>query len=60
MFAASSADALNLDINLATWGILAGVIAVMAIFDLVIYARGHVPERAREHDLVDRAGSPSR
>ncbi|MDA0181308.1 TerC family protein [Solirubrobacter phytolaccae] len=50
MFAASSANELNLDINLATWGILAGVIVVMAIFDLVIYARGHVPS-VRENTI---------
>ena len=50
MFAASSAAELNLDINLATWGILAAVIVVMAIFDLVIYARGHVPS-VRENTI---------
>jgi len=50
VFAASSADALNLDINLATWGILAAVIVVMAVFDLVIYARGHVPS-VRENTI---------
>ncbi len=50
MFAASSADALNLDINLAMWGGLAAVIIVMAIFDLVIYARGHVPS-VRENTI---------
>lgn len=50
MFAASTASELNLDINLATWGILAGVIVVMAIFDLVIYARGHVPS-VRENTI---------
>lgn len=50
MFAASSAPELNLDINLATWGILAGVIVVMAVFDLVIYARGHVPS-VRENTI---------
>ena len=26
----------------------------MLAFDLFVYARGHMPERAREHDLVDR------
>jgi len=50
VFAASSAAELNLDINLATWGILAAVIVVMAIFDLVIYARGHVPS-VRENTI---------
>jgi predicted tellurium resistance membrane protein TerC len=50
VLAASSASDLNLDINLATWGILAGVIVVMAIFDLVIYARGHVPS-VRENTI---------
>ena len=50
MFAASSADALNLDINLATWAGLAVIITVMAIFDLVIYARGHVPS-VRENTI---------
>jgi tellurite resistance protein TerC len=50
LFAASSADALNLDINLAMWGGLAAVIIVMAIFDLVIYARGHVPS-VRENTI---------
>lgn len=50
MFAASSAAELNLEINLATWGILAGVIVVMAVFDLVIYARGHVPS-VRENTI---------
>jgi len=50
VFAASGAPELNLDINLATWGILAGVIVVMAVFDLVIYARGHVPS-VRENTI---------
>ncbi len=50
MFAATSADALNLDINLATWAGLAVIITVMAIFDLVIYARGHVPS-VRENTI---------
>ena len=50
MFAASSADALNLDINIATWAGLAVLITVMAIFDLVIYARGHVPS-VRENTI---------
>lgn len=50
MFAASSADALNLDINFGMWAALGGVIVVMAIFDLVIYARGHVPS-VRENTI---------
>ena len=55
LLAAAPLTQLNLDISLATWaGPRACVIVVMASFDLVVYARGHVPERAREHDLVDR------
>jgi tellurite resistance protein TerC len=43
LFAAAEADALNLDISLATWAILGAVILVMLAFDLLIYARGHIP-----------------
>ncbi len=41
--AADSADALNLDVSFAMWAILGGLIVVMLAFDLLIYARGHVP-----------------
>jgi tellurite resistance protein TerC len=43
LLAAAEADALNLDISLATWAILGAVILVMLAFDLLIYARGHIP-----------------
>jgi tellurite resistance protein TerC len=36
-------ERLNLDVSLAWWAVLGGVILVMAAFDLLIYARGHVP-----------------
>ena len=41
--AATEADKLNLDISLSTWAILGAVIAVMLLFDLFVYARGHIP-----------------
>ena len=41
--AATEADKLNLDISLGTWAILGAVIAVMLLFDLFVYARGHIP-----------------
>jgi tellurite resistance protein TerC len=50
MFAAASADALNLDVSLAMWAGLGLVILVMAAFDLVVYARGHVPS-VRENTI---------
>jgi len=43
LFAATQADRLNLDISIGTWAILGAVILVMLAFDLLIYARGHVP-----------------
>ncbi len=48
--AASSPDALNLDVSLSMWAILAGVILVMTAFDLLVYARGHTPS-VRENTL---------
>ena len=48
--AANSAQELNLEIGIATWAALGGLIVVMAIFDLVIYARGHTPS-VREHTI---------
>ena len=48
--AASSPDALNLDVSLGMWAILAGVILVMTAFDLLVYARGHTPS-VRENTL---------
>jgi tellurite resistance protein TerC len=50
MFAAASSDALNLDISLGMWAALGGIIVVAALFDLVVYARGHVPS-VRENTL---------
>jgi tellurite resistance protein TerC len=46
----AATDALNLDVSLATWGLLGVVILAMAAFDLLIYARGHVPS-VRENTL---------
>jgi len=43
MFAASTPDALNLDVSFGMWAILGGVILAMTAFDLVVYARGHTP-----------------
>ena len=43
MLAAASADALNLDISAAMWAGLGTVIVAMLVFDLAVYARGHVP-----------------
>src|SRR3954462_7404705 len=48
--AASTPDALNLDVSLGMWAILGGVILVMTAFDLVVYARGHTPS-VRENTL---------
>ena len=48
--AAASSDALNLDISFSMWAALGGVIVVMAIFDLAVYARGHVPS-VRENTI---------
>src|SRR3954462_3530683 len=48
--AASTPDALNLDVSLGMWAILGGVILVMTAFDLVVYARGHTPS-VRENSL---------
>jgi tellurite resistance protein TerC len=48
--AANSAQELNLDIGVATWAGLGGLIVIMAIFDLVIYARGHTPS-VRENTI---------
>jgi tellurite resistance protein TerC len=48
--AASSPDALNLDVSLGMWAILGGVIVVMTAFDLLVYARGHTPS-VRENTL---------
>ena len=48
--AATEADRLNLDISLGTWALLGAVIVVMLAFDLVIYARGHIPS-VRENAL---------
>ena len=48
--AATEADKLNLDISLAMWAILGAVIVVMLAFDLVVYARGHIPS-VRENTL---------
>jgi tellurite resistance protein TerC len=50
LFAASGAPELNLDVSLAMWAGLGLIIIVMATFDLVIYARGHVPS-VRENTL---------
>ena len=48
--AASEANALNLDVSVAMWAGLGVIIVVMAAFDLVIYARGHVPS-VRENTI---------
>jgi small conductance mechanosensitive channel len=48
--AASSPDALNLDVSFGMWAILGGVILVMTAFDLLVYARGHTPSM-RENSL---------
>ena len=48
--AASEANALNLDVSFAMWAGLGVIIVVMAAFDLVIYARGHVPS-VRENTI---------
>jgi tellurite resistance protein TerC len=48
--AASSPDALNLDVSFGMWAILGGVILVMTAFDLLVYARGHTPS-VRENTL---------
>ena len=48
--AASEANALNLDVSVAMWAGLGLIIVVMATFDLVIYARGHVPS-VRENTI---------
>jgi tellurite resistance protein TerC len=50
LFAAASADALNLAVSFSTWAVLAGVIVVMAAFDLIVYARGHTPSM-RENSI---------
>ena len=50
LLAASEANALNLDVSIAMWGGLGLLIIVMATFDLVIYARGHVPSN-RENTI---------
>ena len=41
--AAESVDKLNLNVSLAMWAALGAVIVVMLAFDLLIYARGHIP-----------------
>src|SRR3954454_18583110 len=46
----AATDALDLDVSLAMWAGLGGVILVLAAFDLVVYARGHVPS-VRENSL---------
>src|SRR3954447_1868358 len=48
--AASTPDALNLDVSVGMWAILGGVIVVMTAFDLLVYARGHTPS-VRENTL---------
>src|SRR3954464_7241162 len=45
--AASSADALNLDVSLWMWAALGGLVLATFAFDLLVFARGHVP-RMRE------------
>ena len=50
LFAASGAPELNLDVSVAMWAGLGLIIIVMAAFDLVIYARGHVPS-VRENTI---------
>ena len=50
LLAASEANALNLDVSVAMWAGLGVIIVVMAAFDLVIYARGHVPS-VRENTI---------
>jgi tellurite resistance protein TerC len=45
--AASSADALNLDVSVWMWAALGGLVLAMFAFDLLVFARGHVP-RMRE------------
>jgi tellurite resistance protein TerC len=48
--AASSPDALNLDVSFGMWAVLGGVILLMTAFDLLVYARGHTPS-VRENTL---------
>jgi len=48
--AASSPDALNLDVSFGMWAILGGVILAMTAFDLLVYARGHTPS-VRENTI---------
>jgi tellurite resistance protein TerC len=48
--AAESAGKLNLDVSLAMWAGLAVIIVAALAFDLLIYARGHIPS-VRENTL---------
>ena len=45
--AASSAPSLDLDLSLATWGVLGALVAGMLALDLLVFARDHTP-RMRE------------
>jgi tellurite resistance protein TerC len=43
LIAATSVDKLDLNVSFAMWAALGAVIVVMLAFDLLIYARGHIP-----------------